>query len=180
MKKQLFIFFCIAVVCCGCARFDYSGRSFDPVDESQAVGWYTPANPVPPGQFRVMGRGTLVFAAGKLDSYDIEDRLIAEARKHGADAVFYAGKRNISTGVYAVDNSVDSVKRAEFKSSKGVSVSKEQFEINSFDSPITLTGSSQNSTDTAVDVIFYKRNEYIRKYMDSDSVQIIDGRRDLK
>ena len=171
MKKLILAFFCVAAVCCGCVKFEYTGRSFEPVDETTEIAWYTPANPVPPGAFRVMGRAELIYAAGSFDSYDVEERLISEARKHGADAVYFAGIRKERTGVLAVDGSIDRSKRRDFESSTGETLSKERLQINDFDLPVTLTGSSKRRAATVVEAIFYKKSEYIRKWYNSIPLQ---------
>jgi hypothetical protein len=61
----------------GCAKFEYTGREFAAIPEDTPIAWYTKANPVPAGKYRVIGRGELVFGSGDMYNYDVEERLLS-------------------------------------------------------------------------------------------------------
>ena len=124
------MFFAAALLLSGCASFDYTGRSFAPHNEDAVIAWHTAKNPVPAGKYRVIGKGELKYKAGSLDSYDVEDRLLNEARKRGADAVMLEKTVNASISSYEIDNAPDAAKSEVKISRYGVGDKGEKFEIN--------------------------------------------------
>lgn len=172
------VFFCLssvilAITVSGCAEFDYIGRTFDPLDEG-SVAWHTADNPVPAGKYRVIGRGTLKFRTGKLDKYDIEERLISEAEKIGADAVML--KKTVQTEVAAfdVDSSVDTAKSPERQPQIAKTADGSELEINSLGGPVDVKGSKNSSTDVTVYAVFYKKSAAVQRMIESQRVRVMD------
>ena len=159
----------------GCVSFDYTGRSFAPHDDDAVIAWHTGKNPVPAGKYRVIGKGELKYKAGSLDGYDVEERLIEEARKRGADAVLL--EKNVSTRVssYETDNAPDPAESEVRVSRSGVDAKGEKFEINSFDDPVKLRGTTNLRTECTVYAVFYKKSADVQKFIESCEVRVADG-----
>lgn len=174
------MFLAAALLLSGCASFDYTGRSFAPHNEDAVIAWHTAKNPVPAGKYRVIGKGELKYKAGSLDSYDVEDRLLNEARKRGADAVMLEKTVNASISSYEIDNAPDAAKSEVKISRYGVGDKGEKFEINSFDKPEKLRGTTNVSRECIVHAVFYKNSDDVQKFIESLDVRIVDGKEPVK
>ena len=89
----------VAVAVSGCMSFDYVGQSFAETPDSVPVEVFRNRSELPPGRYKVIGRGVLTAPDG-VDSYDIDEKLIEEAREHGADAVCIVGVEAIQAGTF--------------------------------------------------------------------------------
>ena len=174
------ISFAAAVLVSGCASFEYVGRSFDSADKDAVIAWYTEKNPVPSGVYRVIGRGVLKFKQGDLDMYDVEERLIEEARKRGADAVM-TGKIQVSAvGNYDVDNAPDPGAGTAVPVMVGVSANGKKQPINSLGGEITLSGEDSEAEQCTVNAVFYKKSDAVQKLIESSPVRVADKSEDKK
>ena len=70
----------------GCIDTHYVGRSYAPIPESQKINFYNKNQPVPEDKYQPIGRA-VTTAPDSYSSEDIKKAILAEARKHGADAV---------------------------------------------------------------------------------------------
>lgn len=88
-----------AVVLPGCMQVDYVGQHYTPTENVAFIGGGdTPAN------FDMMGRATLTAPEG-YNSEEIRQKLLAEAKSVGADAVIIESVERQQTGSYeTVDN----------------------------------------------------------------------------
>ena len=78
----------------GCTNFDYVGRSFAPLPETEKVTIFRERDAMQEGKYTMIGRG--VFTAPEsYDRYDIEECLGELAREHGANAVLIVNTRTI-------------------------------------------------------------------------------------
>lgn len=162
-----------ALIISGCAEFDYTGRTFSPHNEETAIAWHTAQNPVPAGKFRVIGRGTLAFNGNRLDKYDIEERLLEEARKIGADAVMLKKTVSIEVTSFDIDHTFDTAKSAKAQKQTAVDLDGNELEINSFGKEKPLKGNEHNTFDTIVYAVFYKNSADIKKLIESQSVRML-------
>jgi len=88
-----------ALLVAGCVNVDYVGQSFDPTPEEARVEYIVGRSAIPAGKYRIIGRGT-ISTPRKIDSYDLREALIDEARKRGADAVVLVDYKWVRVGVY--------------------------------------------------------------------------------
>lgn len=173
---SLFTLISLAVIMSGCAKFDYVGRTFNKLDETAVVAWHTADNPVPAGKYRVIGRGTLTFREGKMDKYDIEERLIEEARKIGADAVLQ--QKNVTTEIttFEIDSSVDTAKAQGRGVQSGTASDGSTLAINDFGKETPLKGNVSSSSDITVHAVFYKKSDAVKKMIESQNVRIMSAK----
>ena len=157
----------------GCAKFEYTGREFAPIPDDVSIAWYTPANPVPAGKYRIIGRGELIFDRGDLDREDIEERLLDEARKRGADAVMFQSMTTRKVGSYDAAPQELSTPSSAFTAGTGILPNGEPVEINSFGEVVPLTGEKTKHAVTFVRATFYKESSAVQKLIDEQAVQII-------
>ena len=168
------LFFAAALLLSGCSSFEYTGRSFASYSDDEVIAWHTAKNPVPAGKYRVIGRGVLKFRTGSFDTYDVEERLIEEARKHGADAVKIEKSTVEGVGNYDIDNAPDPGAAKIERSKYGVTAKGEQLEINSFGSEVKLSGAEILSSESTVYAVFYKKSEAVQKLIESQPVRVAD------
>lgn len=168
-----------ATLISGCADFNYTGRYFDAASDDAVISWYTAENPVPAGKFRVIGRGTLKFRHNALDKYDIEERLLEEARKIGADAVLL--KKTVSTEVasYDTDSTKDKSKAVKREKQIGITADGSELEINDL-TDTELKGNERSTADTTVYAVFYKKSEAVKKLIESQSVRMMQTDEEMK
>lgn len=172
--------FLSAVLLSGCASFEYTGRSFESSGRDAVVAWHTDKNPVPSGVYRVIGRGVLKYKAGVLDMYDVEERLLNEARKRGADAVMIKKVQVSSVGSYDVDNTPDPGSAARTVSSVGVAANGEKLKINALGRETLLSGGDITEEVCTVNAVFYKKAEAVQQLIESSPVRLADGPEDKK
>lgn len=157
----------------GCANFEYTGREFAPIPDDTPIAWYTKANPVPAGKYRIIGRGELSFGNGDMDNYDIEERLIEEARKRGADAVMIQSTKIKQVGIYdSTDNELPSPATA-LQPTTAVMPDGKRLEVNSFGKVMPLTGESKKESIVYVRATFYKEASAVQKLIEEQSVQLL-------
>jgi hypothetical protein len=157
----------------GCAKFEYTGREFAAIPEDTPIAWYTKANPVPAGKYRVIGRGELVFGSGDMDNYDVEERLLEEARKRGADAVMLQSTEIKQVGSYERDyNGLPSPSSALIPTI-AVMPDGSRAEVNSFGDSLTLSGEQKTQSVVIVRATFYKEAAEVQKLIDEQSIQLL-------
>ena len=178
--KLTILTFAAAVLLSGCASFEYTGRSFEPRAEDDSVAWYTAKNPVPAGKYRVIGKGILKYENRTLDSYDVEERLLEEARKRGADAVLLEKTVTENVNSYERDAAPDPGKKKSELVKDGVDAKGNKVEINSFGKSIKLSGSEQFATIHTVYAVFYKNSEDVQKLIESQEVRIAEDKENKK
>lgn len=165
-----------AVICSGCSSFEYTGRIFDAHDDDTVIAWHTAQNPVPAGKYRVIGRGVLKFRRGDMDKYDVEERLLDEARSVGADAVLLGKTLEVGKRTNESDQSVDKARRAEFAPQTGVTEKGAEYEINALGASSSLQGAAIQGADCFVHAVFYKNSESVQKLIESQNVRIMDDK----
>ncbi len=158
---------------CGCAKFEYTGREFAPVPEDTPIAWYTQQNPVPAGKYRIIGRGELSFDSGDMDSHDIEERLIDEARKRGADAVMLQSTTVKKLGSYETADNVLPSPASQLTPASALLPDGNPVEVNSFGEPLPLTGETRTHQIVFVRATFYKNSEAVQKLIDEQSIQLL-------
>jgi len=100
MKK--FLLKCLPatlLILSGCVNVDYVGQCFDPIPEEEPVVCYANRGEIPPGKYRIIGRAK-ISTTRRLDKYDIQELLIDEARKRGANAAALVDARRELVGIY--------------------------------------------------------------------------------
>lgn len=162
-----------AMLISGCAKFEYTGREFASIPADESVAWYTPGNPVPAGKYRIIGRGELTFDNGELDSDDIEERLLDEARRRGADAVMLQSITAKKVGSYEANPQELPGPALSFGTSTAILPNGDPVEINSFGELVPLTGESKKHTVTSVRATFYKESGAVQKLIDEQAVQLL-------
>lgn len=159
---------------CGCAKFEYTGREFAPIPEDTPIAWYTQKNPVPAGKYRIIGRGELIFDNGDMDNFDIEERLLEEARKRGADAVMLQSMTIKNVGSYdTAENMLPSASSA-ITPTIAVMPDGSPAEVNSFGDALPLTGETSTNKVVYVRAVFYKESAAVRKLIDEQSLQLLE------
>lgn len=158
---------------CGCAKFEYTGREFAPVPEDIPIAWYTKQSPVPAGKYRIIGRGELSFDSGDMDSHDIEERLLDEARKRGADAVMLQSTTVKNAGSYQTAENMLPAPSSELTPTSALLPNGDPVEVNSFGEVLPLTGETQTQKVVFVRATFYKNSEAVQKLIDEQSIQLL-------
>ncbi len=86
----------------GCGHLEYVGRHFDEHPEGAPIVFTWEKSEIDPAQYMIIGHGILTVSA-HTDRYGIEDELVEEARKRGADAVCVVNSRRVEAGLYDLD-----------------------------------------------------------------------------
>ena len=157
----------------GCADFEYTGRSFDPIPEGTAIAWHSKANPVPSGKYRIIGRGVLRYKIGEYDSYDVEEIMLDEARRHGADAVMLQATFNDIEGDYETDISNDAARVPAPKPGLAKMADGTKVPVNSFGKEVNLTGAANTTKKNVVYAVFYKNAAAVQKLIESQPVRMM-------
>ena len=172
MKLNAFWQWCLPLLLMtGCARFEYIGQSFTPIPDGEVVAYYKSEAEVPPGVYRIIGRGVITAKSDYLDNYDVEERLLEEARSRGADAVALISSRIRRQGLY--HNDLDAAGQLPetvagepiAKTADGTVVDVNRFE------PIPPAASEERSQSMLeVKALFYKRQDELNRLLDGDPV----------
>ncbi len=147
----------------GCVHVDYVGQTFDPIPEGKAVTYFKNRGEIKPGKYRIIGRA-IVTTTRRLDHYDIQEFLIDEARKRGADGVVLVERRRIRRGVYAGETDA-SVKDTTPPSNSGnITADGRPLEV-SFDRSEPLKGEYHTRQELKLRVLFLKDKEALEQQL---------------
>ena len=147
----------------GCVYVDYVGQTFDPIPEGEPVVYFKDRKEIKPGKYRIIGRA-VITTTRRLDKYDIQELLIDEARKRGADGVALVEYKRIRRGVYAGEMDVAVTDTAPATKSSNVKPGGEPLEV-SFDRSEPLKGEQHSRHELKLRVLFLKDKEALEQQL---------------
>lgn len=109
MKKGMLYLAAVlcAAVLTGCIGVEYIGQNFPELPESMPVMIFDAKNPVPPGEFQVIGKLKLTIPPG-MDMVIVQEAIEENARERGASAArIVAVERIPVNGAYAAAGTED-------------------------------------------------------------------------
>ena len=163
MKQLVWYSAAVLLLLSGCVHVDYFGQNFDPIPEGEAVTYFKSRGEIKPGKYRIIGRA-VVTTTRSLDHYDIQEVLIDEARKRGADGVVLVGFKRTRRGVYAGEMDVAVTDTAPTTNSVNITPGGEPLEV-SFDRSEPLRGEQHARTELELRVLFLKDKEALEQQL---------------
>lgn len=157
MKPWMLWSAALSLLLSGCVNVDYVGQTFAPIPEGTPVAYFGSRDEIRPGRYRIIGRG-VITTTRRLDKYDIQEILIDEARKRGADAVVLVSHKRVRRGVYEREPDVAAVDTSPATKSGNVKPGGEPLDI-SLDRSETLEGEHHYRIELELRVLFLKTRE---------------------
>ena len=170
MKKsnRLLRFSAVALlaVFCGCVDFDYVGQTFSATPDDVPIAYYTERSDVPAGKYTIIGKATLTAPADQMDSYELREYLIDQARAHGAEAVSLVEIKNVKVGLMpAGEGGADNGPTNSQTNPDNVSASGAPLETDSFGRQVTVQGEKRYRWEVEVKCLFFKDKTAVEKIM---------------
>ena len=152
--------------CLGCVDFDYVGQSFPATPEDMPIAYYTERSDVPVGKYAIVGKATLTAPAEKMDSYELREYLVDQARAHGAEAVCLVEMKNIKVGLMpAGEGGGYNGPSNNQTNPDNVNAEGTPLATDSFGNQVTVQGETQYRWEVEVKALFFKDKAVVEKIM---------------
>ena len=176
MKTSSFFLFravgllCLLLMVSGCVNFEYTGQEFSSLPAGELPKFYASRAAVPAGVYAVIGRG--VLTTGLQEEYeDIQDVLLEEGARRGADAVCIVSTRKESIGLFASDGEFDgpSDKLAD---PFNLTPAGAAVQVNMAGDPVNLPAEQTGRKVQVIRVLFFKNKEAVQKIISGREKQL--------
>ena len=129
------------------------------------IAYYTERSDVPVGKYTIIGKATLTAPADKMDSYELREYLVDQARAHGAEAVCLVEMKNIKVGLMpAGEGSGDGPSNSQ-TNPDNVNAAGAPLATDSFGNQVTVQSETRYRWEVEVKALFFKDKAAVETIM---------------
>lgn len=164
------IFIFLLLLAGGCMQFEYTGREFAALPAGSYPKFYNSVKTVPAGVYVIMGRAELT-ASGSDHWEDIQDMLLAEAARRGADAVAVVSKRAKWTALYDDESANDAPSDSKVNP-YSLTPDGAEIKVDLAGNPVGLPAEHRARVRIIVRALFYKNKVQFEKIVSDREKQL--------